>query len=90
LRQCHHLQVAVLFRAERPDWAQLLFEAIGTPYFTSNNRDPRQYVIGSDGFSSVDFDVRSDSGFLDQIRFDPAVTHQNFTIKEIEARCRPF
>ena len=90
LRQCRHLQVAVLFSAERDDWAQLLFEPVGTPYFTSNNSDPRQYVIGSDGFASVDFDVRSDSGFLDTLRFGPAITRQNFTIKEIEARCRLF
>jgi hypothetical protein len=90
LRQCHHLQVAVLFIAERPDWAELLFEPVGTPYFTFVNRDPRQYIIGEDGFASVDFDVRSDSGFLDTLRFDPAITRQNFTIKEIEARCRLF
>lgn len=89
MRNCRVLEVNVRFDAQGPDTAQLFFLLPGKASFSA--ADSRTAAIGSGrNTQTMSFGITSETGFSDQVRFDPVTKPQTLTINELEIRCRAF
>jgi hypothetical protein len=85
--KCTTLNVAVSIRVSEFDIAQLFFKVPGQAGFIE--AASRTAPIEADGsFKEISFTLSSQTGFVDELRFDPVTKPQEFELKELEVRCR--
>lgn len=85
LRNCRALEVNANIKISGTDLAQLFFLPIGKSSFSEP--DSKITPINStDG--TISFNITSESGFSDILRFDPVVNPQQLSLIDLEVRCR--
>lgn len=88
LRQCSHVEVAVLMRASQPDSAQMFYLPSGQTEYTAQASVSAPVPGQETGFAWIVLSARSVRGFEAELRLDPVGQKQNFEVKELEVRCR--
>jgi putative flippase GtrA len=83
---CRTLEVAVIYRVERDDVAQLFFRPPGAVRYTEEN-SVTEPVSPRDGMRRVVLVAESPGGFADELRLDPVRQAQALTFFDIELRC---
>lgn len=87
IAKCTTLDVAVLIRVSEFDIAQLFYKVPGQVGFIE--AASQTAPIDADGsFKEIFFTLSSQTGFVDELRFDPVTKPQQFELKELEVRCR--
>ncbi|MFJ7106524.1 hypothetical protein ACIQU2_02640 [Pseudomonas sp. NPDC098740] len=85
LLNCRSLEVNVKINTMENDLSQLFFLPIGKSSFTET--DSKTIPIShNDGV--ISFNMTSESGFLDTLRFDPVTSPQLLSLSDLEVRCR--
>ena len=86
MKSCANLQVSAMLRASEPDVAQLFFKIPGQKHYadTASRSEP---LRGDGKWEEISFVIHSQSGFADELRFDPVVKPQAFELRDIEVRC---
>lgn len=85
LLNCRSLEVNVKMDISDNDLSQLFFLPYGKSSFTET--DSKTIPIShNDG--TISFNMTSESGFLDTLRFDPVTSPQLLSLGDLEVRCR--
>jgi hypothetical protein len=86
MANCKKLDVSVRIRVTQADVAQLFYKAREQKIFTEAASLTEPIDVDTK-FKSVSFTVRSQSGFEDDLRFDPVMKPQHFELKELLVSC---
>jgi hypothetical protein len=84
-RSCVVLDVTARLRVERASSAQLFYRPLGTADYEERHSTTRDLAPG---VNLLQFRLESTAGFERLLRFDPVRGRQEFTLEELEVRCR--
>ena len=84
---CVMLDVKAVVNASQDDILQLFFQPHGQAGFTEASSRSLP-VKGGAGKKEFEFRLESDTGFGDALRLDPVNKAQDFSMPEVEVRCR--
>ncbi|WP_285373338.1 hypothetical protein [Pseudomonas sp. lyk4-TYG-107] len=85
LRNCRSLEVNANIKISGSDLTQLFFLPNGKSSFSEHDS---KIISISNTDGTISFNITSESGFLDALRFDPVVNPQLLSLGDLEVRCR--